>query len=46
MFILKETSVTRELRNYLRAYGIFISRDGKRIAENLINMVTASEYYK
>jgi hypothetical protein len=46
MFILGEISVTRELRNYLRAYGIFILRDGKRIAENLANIITVSEYHE
>jgi len=46
MFILREINVTRELRNYLRAYDIFISKDGKRITENLINIITVSEYYK
>ena len=45
-FTLEKISVTRELRNYLRAYGIFIFRNGKYIAENLINIITASEYYE
>jgi hypothetical protein len=46
MFILREINVTRELRNYLQAYDIFIPKDGKRIAENLINIIIASEYYE
>jgi hypothetical protein len=46
MFILGEINITRELRNYLRAYDIFIFRDGKRIAENLINIIIASEYHE
>jgi hypothetical protein len=46
MFILGKISVTRELRNYLRAYGIFIFKNGKRIAENLVNIITASEYHE
>ena len=46
MFILGEINITRELRNYLRAYDIFIFRDGKRIAENLINIIIVSEYHE
>jgi hypothetical protein len=46
MFILKEINVTRELRNYLRAYDIFIPKDGKRITENLANIITANEYHE
>jgi hypothetical protein len=46
MFILGEINITRELRNYLRAYDIFIFRDGKRITENLINIIIVSEYHK
>ena len=46
MFILGKINITRELRNYLRAYDIFILRDGKRIAENLANIIIASEYHK
>ena len=46
MFILGKISVTRELRNYLRAYDIFILKDEKRIMENLINIIIVSEYYE
>ena len=46
MFILEKINVTRELRNYLRAYDIFILRNGKRITENLVNIIIVSEYYE
>jgi hypothetical protein len=46
MFILGKISVTRELRNYLQAYGIFILKNKKCIAENLVNIITASEYHE
>jgi hypothetical protein len=46
MFILGKISVTRELRNYLRAYDIFILRNEKRITENLTNIIIVSEYYE
>jgi hypothetical protein len=36
----------RNLRDHFRVYNIYISRNGRRIAENLIIIVSIDEYYE
>ena len=46
IFALGDADDVRKLRNHLRAYGVFVSKDGKRIAENLANAVIETEYHE
>jgi hypothetical protein len=45
-FALNNINDIRNLRDHLRAYNIYILRDGRRIAENLAIIVSINEYHK
>ena len=45
IFALGENDDVRKLRDHLRAYGVYVPRDGKRIAENLAIVAKANEYH-
>ena len=46
IFFFNNTDDLRDLRNHLREYDIFILKNGKRITENLANIVTKNKYHK
>ena len=45
-FALGNTDDVRNLRDHLRAYGVYVPRDGRRIAENLAIVVSTDEYHE
>jgi len=46
IFAFSNTDDIRNFRDHFRAYGIYILRDGRRIAENLIIVVNIDEYHE
>ena len=46
IFSIGETDDVRYLRDHLRANGVYIPKDGKRIAENIANAVNEEEYHE
>jgi hypothetical protein len=45
-FVFNNTDDVRNLRDYLRVYGIYILRDKRRIAKNLTIVVSINKYYE
>ena len=46
IFALGSTKTVRDLRDYLREYGVYIVKDGKAIAENLYDILQEEEYHQ
>ena len=46
IFSLANTDLRRDLRNYLRDHGVFVVKDGKKIAERLADVVKNEEYHE
>jgi hypothetical protein len=46
IFALANTDLRRDLRNYLRDHGVFVVKDGKKIAERLADVVKNEEYHE
>jgi hypothetical protein len=45
-FALGNIDDIRNLRDHLRVYGVYVPKDGRRIAENLAIVVSTNEYYE
>ena len=46
MFLKSDTDELRKFRDYLRINGVYVERNRKRIAENLVTVIAQKEYHK